>query len=80
MSEPVSPAEISDLLRSMPGRGASTATRAAWMYRKAALLAQIAAVEDTPEAHRVAAEARAAADQMSADLTIPEQTTREQRS
>jgi hypothetical protein len=73
MSEPVTPAEISDLLRSMPGRGSSPATRAAWMRRKAALLARIAAEENTADAHQVAAEARAAADQMTADLTIPEQ-------
>jgi hypothetical protein len=74
MSEPVTPTEISDLLRSMPSAtGSSPATRAAWMRRKAALLARIAAEENTAEAHQVAAEARAAADQMTADLTIPEQ-------
>jgi hypothetical protein len=56
----VTPAEISDLLRSMAGLspGTPSGEQIAWHERKAALLSRIAADLDTPAAHAAAAEAR----------------------
>jgi hypothetical protein len=55
----VTPAEISDLLRSMAGLSHDTplGEQIAWHERKAVLLSRIAADLDTPEAHAAAAEA-----------------------
>jgi hypothetical protein len=55
----VTPAEISDLLDSARfiAEGASLADQIAYHERKALLLSRIAASLDTPEAHRVAADA-----------------------
>jgi len=55
----VTPAEISELLRSLDllRRDSPLAERIVWHVRKAALLSRIAADMDTTAAHAVAAEA-----------------------
>jgi hypothetical protein len=55
----VTPAEISDLLNQARGLtpASSLAEQIAFHERKALLLSRIAATLDTPEAHRVAADA-----------------------
>ncbi len=55
----VTPAEISELLATMPMPGSfpSLGAQIAWHERKASLLSRIAAYLDTPEAHAAAAEA-----------------------